>query len=189
MSHHLIFEGAELSGKSWLMSQVYDRLEMKYSSPHKILDGCHWFNCDIGVYGTGHGRAVIESYLDIFEELRDKNLIVEKLHLSDQVYAEALGGAQEDYARVEDRLLALGFRIVLLTFPPDEALVRARLRDRLRLYPHYARILQDPAWYLRQQERYQALVARSRLPHLSLESAALPDAGLLAAVLRWIGES
>jgi hypothetical protein len=26
---HLIFEGAELAGKSWLMSRVYDYLERK----------------------------------------------------------------------------------------------------------------------------------------------------------------
>ena len=50
--HHLIFEGAELSGKSWLISQVYNYLEPKYNQSDFILDGCNWFNCDVGIYGT-----------------------------------------------------------------------------------------------------------------------------------------
>src|SRR5512145_322970 len=74
--HHLIFEGAELSGKSWLMSQIYDRLEPKYNRNKNILDGCHWFNCDVGVYGTEHGKPVIEHFCRIFAELQDKNLLV-----------------------------------------------------------------------------------------------------------------
>jgi len=30
MKHHLIFEGAELAGKTWLMSQIYNYLQPKY---------------------------------------------------------------------------------------------------------------------------------------------------------------
>ena len=41
MAHHIIFEGAELAGKSWLMSQVYDQLEPKYNQQNHILDDCH----------------------------------------------------------------------------------------------------------------------------------------------------
>ena len=61
--HHLIFEGAELAGKSWIMSQVYNHLEPKYNSNQGLLDGCHWFNCDVGVFGSEHGRRVIGQYL------------------------------------------------------------------------------------------------------------------------------
>ena len=43
-----------------------------------ILDGCHWFNCDVGVYGTKHGLPIIRHYLKIFEELQEKNILVEK---------------------------------------------------------------------------------------------------------------
>ena len=50
--HNIIFEGPELVGKSYLMSQIYDYLEPKYNSGGKIMDGCHWFNCDVGIFGT-----------------------------------------------------------------------------------------------------------------------------------------
>ena len=75
--HHLIFEGAELSGKSWLMSQIYDQLEPKYNKNGYLLDGCHWFNCDVGVYGLEYGKPIVKSYLKIFTELKNSNLLVE----------------------------------------------------------------------------------------------------------------
>lgn len=77
LNHHIIFEGAELAGKSWLMSQIYNYLEPKYNSGGYLLDGCHWFNCDVGVYGTKHGRPIIKSYLKIFKELKNSNLLIE----------------------------------------------------------------------------------------------------------------
>ena len=65
MAHHLIFEGAELAGKSWIMSQVYNHLQAKYNESKFIMDGCHWFNCDIGIYGTKYGNDVIKNYINI----------------------------------------------------------------------------------------------------------------------------
>ena len=32
MPYHVIFEGSELSGKSWIMSQINNELEPKYAS-------------------------------------------------------------------------------------------------------------------------------------------------------------
>lgn len=86
MTHHIIFEGAELSGKSYLMSQVYNYLEPKYNNNGGVLDGCHWLNCDVGIYGTKHGKSVIKNYMGIAKELKDKNLLFEKFHVSDIIY-------------------------------------------------------------------------------------------------------
>ena len=86
MVHHLIFEGAELSGKSWLMSQIYNFLEPKYNQSGFILDGCHWFNCDVGVYGGNNSKNFVQTYIKVFEQVKERNLIIEKFHLSDLVY-------------------------------------------------------------------------------------------------------
>jgi thymidylate kinase len=188
MPHHLIFEGAELSGKSWLMSQVYDYLEPKYNQNRVTLDGCHWFNCDVGVYGTEHGKIVIEKYLDIFTELQKNNLIIEKLHLSDIVYNQIHNNRKVDYEKIEDRLLDLDFKIILITFPRDEELIKKRIEDRLKIYPHYERILQSPDWYLEQQEKYLEEIKKSKLPYLVLETEILPDNNLVRKVLGWVGE-
>ena len=76
--HNIIFEGAELSGKSYLMSQVFDFLEPKYNSGGKIMDGCHWFNCDVGIFGTKHGEIALNKYLDE-DHFEKANRIVEEI--------------------------------------------------------------------------------------------------------------
>jgi hypothetical protein len=186
--HHLIFEGPELAGKSWLMSQVYEHLEPKYNSGEGVLDGCHWFNCDVGVFGTGYGQAVVENYLAIFETLKAKNLLIEKLHLADKIYSRLHRGIALDYSAVEDKLAEMGFRIVLITFPEERAILEKRIRDRLNLYPHYERILQSPDWYLNQQAEYKGEIERSKLPHLVIKTEVLPDYSLVDEILKWIGE-
>jgi len=188
MPQHLIFEGAELTGKSWLMSQVYDYLEPKYNQSGVSLDGCHWFNCDIGVYGTKHGKVVIENYLNIFKELKEKNLIIEKLHLSDIVYNQIHQNQKVDYQKVEEELLALNFKIILITFAEDEKLLGKRIQDRLNIYPHYERILQSPSWYIAQQRKYLEEIKKTKLPYLVLETNVLPDDSLVDDILKWIGE-
>lgn len=187
-THHLIFEGAELAGKSWLMSQVYEYLEPKYNRNKNVLDGCHWFNCDIGIYGTEKGAPVINHYLKIFEELADKNLIIEKLHLSDIVYNRLHRKIEVDYQKTEKRLHDLNFKIILCTFPEDKKLLEKRIKDRLNLYPHYEAILQKSEWYIEQQHEYIKEIEKTKLPYLIVEANILPDMNLLKKILNWIGE-
>jgi len=186
--HHLIFEGAELAGKSWLMSQIYDHLEPKYNQNKVVLDGCHWFNCDVGVYGTKHGKPIINNYLKIFKELKNKNLITEKLHLSDIVYNRLHNKKEINYAEAEKILLDLNFKIVLITFPEDTEILKKRIQDRLNIYPHYERILRDPDWYLNQQKEYLAEIKKTKLPYLIIKTNQLPDENLIKKILNWIGE-
>ncbi len=186
--HHLIFEGAELAGKSWLMSQVYDFLEPKYNKNKKTLDGCHWFNCDVGVYGTKHGKPIIQNYLKMFSELQEKNLLIEKFFISDIVYNRLHNNKEIDYSEEEKVLKELGFKIVLITFPEDEEILKARIKDRLNLYPHYERILQEPKWYIAQQKEYKKELAKSILPSLIVPTDKLPDYNLVNKILKWIGE-
>ncbi|MBU4257111.1 hypothetical protein KKC04_01730 [Patescibacteria group bacterium] len=185
-THHLIFEGAELAGKSWLMSQVYDYVEPKYNKNKIILDGCHWFNCDVGVYGTKHGKPVINSYLKIFKELQNKNLLIEKFHLSDKVYNKLHNNKSINYKPVEQILKKLNFKIVLVVFPENKDLLKKRIQDRLSLYPHYERILKNPGWYIGQQKEYLKEINKTLLPHLIIKTDRLPDNNLVKAILDWI---
>lgn len=188
LKHHLIFEGAELSGKSWLMSQIYNYLEPKYRKSVYLLDGCHWFNCDIGVYGTEHGQPIIASYLEMFEELKSRNLLVEKFHLSDIVYNRLHRKKEINYQNIEQQLKKLGFKIILITLPPDKKIIQARINDRLRLYPHYKRILRKPEWYIGQQRQYLKEIKKTSLPYLIVKTNKLPDKKLTNKMLKWIKE-
>jgi len=188
MKHHLIFEGAELAGKSWLMSQIYNNLEPKYNKNKKLLDGCHWFNSDVGVYGTKHGKIVINNYLNIFDELKNKNLIVEKLHISDIVYNRLHRKKEINYKNIENKLKKLNFKIILITFPNNKKILKQRIQDRLNLYPHYERILRSPEWYINQQKEYLKELKKSKLKSLIIKTNQLPDKSLVNKILNWIGE-
>ncbi|KKS34324.1 MAG: hypothetical protein UU95_C0014G0004 [Parcubacteria group bacterium GW2011_GWC2_42_12] len=188
LKHHLIFEGAELAGKSWLMSQIYNYLEPKYNQSGYLLDGCHWFNCDVGVYGTKHGRPIIEFYLKIFNELKNSNLLIEKFHLSDIVYNRLHRQQEIDYKKIEQQLRKLGFKIILITLPPNEKIIQARIADRLKLYPNYKKIMHQPSWYIKQQEEYLKEIKKTTLPYLIIKTKKLPDDNLTKEILIWLNE-
>lgn len=186
--HHLIFEGAELAGKSWLMSQIYDYLEPKYNQSKNILDGCHWFNCDNGVFGEKESQGVIDGYLKIFSSLKNKNLIVEKFFLSDKIYHRLYNNKEINYRAVEDELDKLNFKIILITFPEDEEIIQKRLSDRLNLYPHYKKIMKKPSWYIDQQREYKKEIKKTKLPFLEINTDSLPDNKPVEDILKWIKE-
>ena len=184
MKPHLIFEGAELAGKSYLASGVYTKLEAQYAASKNILDGCVWINCDVGVFGTKQGPAMAEKYAEMAEILKERAVILEKLHVSDQVYRQMYGLAAADYTGPEKKLAELGFRIVLVTFREDLELVRKRLEDRMRLYPHYRRIAKEPEFYIKQQRLYREIIKRSTLPRLEADMTDLADRS--GEILEWI---
>lgn len=188
MAHHLIFEGAELSGKSWIMSQVYNRLEPKYNQSKNILDGCHWFNSDIGVFGTNYAKTVIKNYQRIFSILSQKNIIVEKFHISDIVYNQIYNNKKISYKSIEKKLEEIGFKIIFIKFKPDKDLLEKRIKDRLNLYPHYKNILKTPEWYINQQSLYEKILLKSFLPVHMIETDMMPDNKYAKEIFRWIGE-
>lgn len=188
MPQHLIFEGAELSGKSWVMSEVYNFLEPKYRESENLLDGCYWFNCDVGIFGSANGKKVIKDYVSIFKTLGAQNIIVEKLFLADKIYNKMYRRKRIGYKCIERRLKKMDFKIILLTFPEDEELIKRRIADRLNLYPHYQGVLKEPRFYIEQQRLYLKKIKKSRLPYLIIEAENFPDETILPQILEWIGE-
>lgn len=187
-AHKLIFEGMELTGKSSIIHSVYDYLEKKYNTHRFILDGCHWFNSDVGIFGTKYGREVVGKYVEIAEIMKEKNVIFEKLHISDQVYHEIDPGITIDYSDTEKRLLEMNTKIILCTVKDDPQIFKSRLKDRLTLYNHYGRISREPEDYLKIQEIYKEKVKESKLPVLTVDLTELPNPNVVQNILTWIGE-
>ena len=186
MNNHLIFEGAELSGKSWIMSQVYEYLEEKSNTSKNILNGCHWFNCDNGLFGTDKGQSILNHYLTIFKELREKNLILEKFHISDLIYNRMYNQKEINYENLEIELKKLNFKLVFIKFPEKIDIIEKRIQDRLNLYPHYERILKKPEWYISQQQEYEKEVSKSILDKIVVETDKLPDYSIIDDIKKWI---
>lgn len=186
MKKHLIFEGAELAGKSWIMSQIYEYLEKESNTSKDILNGCHWFNCDNGIFGTSHGEPIIYNYLKIFNELKEKNLILEKFHISDIVYNKIYHNIEKNYQKAEKELIDNKFLLILIKFKEDKDLIQKRINDRLNLYPHYERIVKTPEWYIKQQKEYQKEFDKSNLKKITIETEVLPDHEIIKKILNWI---
>lgn len=186
--HKIIFEGAELVGKSYLISQIYNHIEPKYNSGGQVMDGCHWFNCDVGIFGTKFGQVTLMKYLELFEELKDANIIAEKFHLTETVYQKLYNKQDFDFMEIEDRLAKLNAKIVLLIFDEDEQLLAKRLKDRLELYPHYSRIAQSPAGYIKQQQLYLELIKKSKLDYLIINSSKIDNPALVDKILDFLRE-
>ena len=187
-NHKLIFEGAELTGKSSIMSHVYNFLEKKYNTNSKILDGCHWFNCDVGIFGTKYGKDIIERYVEMAELMILRNIMFEKLHISDMVYHDLYKKQKLDYSAIEERLLNLNTKIIFCTIKDDPKLFEKRLGDRLNLYNHYGRIAQKPSDYVEQQEKFKEFISKTKLPVLNVDLTILPNKEAVKEILTWIGE-
>ncbi len=186
--HNIIFEGPELGGKSWLMSQVFNYLEPKYNSGGKTMDGCHWFNCDVGIFGTKHGQIAIEKYMDLLEAINDTNVMLEKFHLTEAVYQKLYHNKDYDFKSIDNRLKKINAKIILVTFDKDEKLLKKRLADRLNLYPHYSKIAQEPKDYIKQQQLYLELIKESNLEHLIVNASVLPNDKLVDDIIKFLGE-
>ena len=186
--HKIIFEGAELTGKSYLMSQVFNDIEPKYNSGGHILDGCHWFNCDVGIFGTSLGEIALGKYLDLVEAIAESNVMMEKFHLTEAAYQKIYNGQDFDFSAIEERLKKLDTKIIMVTFDEDEELVAKRLADRLKLYPHYSRIAQKPRDYIHQQQVYLELLKKSQLEYLVVNASQLPNPSLVDTILKFLGE-
>lgn len=189
-AHKLIFEGVELVGKSHIIQQIYDFLEKKYNTNRHILNGCHWFNSDIGIFGTKDSQLIIEKYLEMAEILKDSNIIFEKFHLSDAVYHSLENKKRGfNYKSTEDRLLSLGAKIILCTVSKDPIIFEKRLKDRLTSHRHYERISRKPEEYVDIQNIYVEIAKMSRIPILQIDLTKIPNPKATRDILEWISEA
>jgi thymidylate kinase len=152
------------------------------------MDGCHWINCDIGILGTKYGETMLIKYLELIEKLKEANIIIEKFHLTEAVYQKLYYQRDFDFNKIDNRLKKINAKIILSTFDEDAALLKHRLRDRLKHYPHYQKIAQQPRDYIEQQKLYLKLLESSQLEHLIVNTSKLPDQKIIDDILHFLKE-
>jgi hypothetical protein len=119
----------------------------------------------------------------LFELLPYYSWIVDRFHLSTRAEQRRLRGADPDFGWLEDRLLPLGFRIVLCA-RRDETFSAARA-ERLAISgkpDQYA----DLDVFVREQGLLRELAGRSRLPVLELDVSDDDVAGVGDRVADWL---
>ncbi|NCC51189.1 MAG: hypothetical protein EOM20_08235 [Spartobacteria bacterium] len=175
----IILEGTRLTFKTDLAFALneHPRLvgERKYKYHSPLISG-EW--CAFTNYPWGRGlinfnpeeewRAMetYQTWARLFELQRYYSWIVDRFHISTQVVQLQQQGRKYDFTWLEQRLLPLGFHIVLCIRSPEsfEAAREARLK-----------VSGNPSQYddlnvfIREQERFQTFAAESLLPVIELD--------------------
>jgi len=170
----VILEGTRLTFKTELAfalnehPRIVGPRKYRYHSPIVSGEWCGFTNHPWGRgiinYQPDEAARALETYqtwVRLFELQRYYSWIVDRFHLSTQAFQQAAHGIAVDFGWLEERLLPLGFRLVLCTRSP-ESFEAARAR-RLQVSGNPSQY-DDLGRFVDEQARLLELAGRSRLP-------------------------
>ena len=184
----VILEGTRLTLKTEIAFALNEHPRVggprkyRYHSPLVSAEWCGFTNFPWGRglinFAPDEADRAMETYATwarLFELLPYYSWIIDRFHISTRAAQLVEHDTDYDFGWLEDRLLPLGFRLVLCTRRPDSfAAARA---ERLKISGNPAQY-DDLDRFVREQELLRALVADSRLPVLELD---ISDSGVPAA--------
>jgi hypothetical protein len=192
----LILEGTRLTHKTDLAFALNEHPRIvgprryRYHSPLVSAEWCGFTNFPWGRGPVNHApeeegqaRETYAAWARLFELLPYYSWIVDRFHLSTQVYQLQARGVQPDYRWLEARLRPLGFRHVLCV--RDPATFEAARAGRLRVSGNPAQY-DDLRPFLREQELFRRLVRESALPFLELDVSDGEVAAAAGRVADWL---
>lgn len=195
----LILEGTRLTGKTDLAFALNEHPRLvgarkyRYHSPVVSAEWCGFTNHPWGRglinYDPGERDLAMETYATwarLFELLRYYSWIVDRFHLSTRAWQITRGRDDPDFGWLEDRLAAVGFRIVVCVRRPET--FEAARAERLKISGNPTQY-DDLAPFIEEQALLRRLARESRLPALELDvSDADPGRGA-DAVADWLAET
>jgi hypothetical protein len=175
----IILEGTRLTLKTEIAfalnehPRIVGPRKYRYHSPLVSAEWCGFTNVPWGRglinFQPQEEALAMETYrtwLRLFELLRYYSWIVDRFHISTQAYQLQEYGRQYDFGWLEERLTALGFRLVFCTRSPD-SFAQARA-ERLRVSGNPAQYDNLQA-FVNEQERMRRLVQQSSLCTFELD--------------------
>lgn len=175
----IILEGTRLTHKTDLAfalnehPRVVGPRKYRYPSPLVSAEWCAFTNFPWGRglvnFAPEEEALALETYatwVRLFELQRYYSWIVDRFHVSTRVHQLQARGKDYDFRWLEDRLLPLGFRIVLCTRAP-ETFAAARA-ERLRVSGKPSQY-DDLEPFVREQELFRRCARESLLPTLELD--------------------
>jgi len=174
----LILEGTRLTGKTDLAlalnesSQITGVRKYRYHSP---IVSAEWNGFTRNPYGSslinfdaGQERPAMEAYrlwISLFELYRYYSWIIDRFHISTQMWQTIYRRRRYRFEWLESRLAALGFRLVFLWRDPS-SFAEARQR-RLKISSNPSQY-DDLTLFIREQQILQELVKKSVIPSLTI---------------------
>jgi hypothetical protein len=174
----LILEGTRLTGKTDLAlalnenSRITGVRKYRYHSP---IISAEWNGFTRTPYGSSlinfdaaYESSAMEAYrlwLSLFELYRYYSWIIDRFHISTQMWQAAYQGRRYRFEWLESRLATLGFRLVFCWRDPS-SFAKARER-RLKVSSNPSQY-DDLRLFIREQEILRELVKQSVIPSLTI---------------------
>ncbi|MGE5251996.1 MAG: hypothetical protein ACM3QS_17460 [Bacteroidota bacterium] len=179
MTPKIILEGTRLTFKTEIAFELNEHPRIvgprkyRYHSPLISAEWCSFTNFPWGRgpinFEPHEEHLAMETYATwarMFELQRYYSWIVDRFHLSTRAYQLQTYGKDYDFRWLEDRLVPLRFRMVLLTRAP-ESFAAAR-EERLQVSGNPAQY-NDLNVFIQQQDLFRRLARDSILPTLELD--------------------
>ncbi len=193
----VILEGTRLTHKTDLAfalnehPRVVGPRRYRYHSPLVSAEWCAltnfpWGRGLVNFEGPEEEALAMETYATwarLFELQRYYSWIVDRFHLSTQVWQRLRRGRELDFGWLERRLQPLGFRVVLCTRAPESFAAAREARLAVSGNP---RQYDDLSAFVREQEAFREAVRRSILPALELDVSDGDVAGAADRVADWL---
>jgi len=196
MCPKIILEGTRLTLKTEIAfalnehPRVVGERKYRYTSPVVSSEWCGFTN-------TPWGRGLInflpeelpratetyETWVHLFELLRYYSWMVDRFHLSTKLYQSREHDLDLDFDWLEERLVALGFRLVFCTRTADT--FAAAREERLKVSGNPSQY-DDLSQFIEEQEQMRELVAASQLPSLELDVSDSDVASAADRIADWL---
>ncbi len=192
----IILEGTRLTKKTeiaFLLNEhprIVGPRKYRYHSPLVSAEWCAFTNYPWGRglinFDDAEEPLAMETYrtwIHLFELQKYYSWIVDRFHISTMAYQQSHRGKQFDFRWLEERLLPLGFRVVLCTRAPG-TFEKAR-HERLKVSGKPSQY-DDLTQFIREQELMQKIVDASILPSLTLEISDLSITAAADEIADWL---
>ena len=192
----LILEGTRLTHKTDIAfalnehPRVVGPRRYRYHSPVISAEWCAFTNVPWGRglinFEPQEEALAMETYatwVRLFELQRYYSWMVDRFHVSTIVYQRRVRGREYDFRWLEERLLPLGFRLVLCTRSP-ESFTRAR-EERLKVSGNPGQY-DNLEPFVAEQEDMRFEVGRSLLPSLEIDVSDDDVGGATDRIAAWL---
>jgi hypothetical protein len=192
----LILEGTRLTHKTDIAfalnehPRVVGPRKYRYHSPVISAEWCAFTNVPWGRglinFEPQEEALAMETYATwarLFELQRYYSWIIDRFHISTIVHQRRARGREFDFRWLEERLLPLGFRLILCTRSP-ESFAQARA-ERLKVSGNPGQY-DDLTPFIAEQDEMRFEVGRSLLPSFELDVSDDDVAGAADRVASWL---
>src|SRR5262249_20148884 len=175
----IILEGTRLTFKTEIAlalnehPRIVGNSNYRYHSPIISAEWCAFTNFPWGRglinFEPQEEASAIETYRTwarLFELQRYYSWIIDRFHLSTQMYQRQKYGKRYDFGWLEERLLPIGFRLVFCNRSKES--FEAARKERLKVSGNPSQY-DDLDQFVKEQELMRKLVKNSILPTLSID--------------------